>query len=279
MSFISLPNGKIHKEKKTKKLKIFPAGYVGKFYRNLAGDNYGVAGSDFYSRIASDVDIRSSDVQKYLLATSGFSEGMQNDINHYVTRDRLNNASFRQKLDPIAKNIFRRQNPFELGFEYISTFDAQNPVVGLLLRELDIEKKDLVNELIEKAPRPGVDLDIQKTLEALRKCNNRVNIDNNNGAPLPPPSPPTFNNLILPLPPPSPPSFNSLQTNFQVPPPPQLPPPPLSLLPTRPTATQNEPTTHFREMKMTKTKPEKEQILEDIDTAIYEVPEPLKIEI
>ena len=32
-------------------------------------------------------------------------------------------------------------------------------------------------------------------------------------------------------------------------------------------------------MKMTKTKPEKEQILEDIDTAIYEVPEPLKIEI
>ena len=41
MSFISLPNGKIHKEKKTKKLKIFPAGYVGKFYRNLAGENYG----------------------------------------------------------------------------------------------------------------------------------------------------------------------------------------------------------------------------------------------
>ena len=30
---------------------------------------------------------------------------------------------------------------------------------------------------------------------------------------------------------------------------------------------------------MTKAKPEKEQILEDIDTAIYEVPEPPKIEI
>ena len=81
-----------------------------------------------------------------------------------------------------------------------------------------------MNELIEKALRPGVDLDIQKRLEALRKCNNRVNNDNNNGAPLPPPSPPTFNNLILPLPPPSPPSFNSFQKNFQVPPPPQLPP-------------------------------------------------------
>ena len=45
------------------------------------------------------------DVQKYILATSDFTKGMQTDINHYVTRDRINNASFRQKLDPISKNI------------------------------------------------------------------------------------------------------------------------------------------------------------------------------
>ena len=36
---------------------------------------------------------------------------------------------------------------------------------------------------------------------------------------------------------------------------------------------------HFGEMAMTKTKSEKEEILEDIDTAIYEVHQPLKIEI
>ena len=36
---------------------------------------------------------------------------------------------------------------------------------------------------------------------------------------------------------------------------------------------------HFGEMTMTKTKSEKEEILEDIDTAIYEVHQPLKIEI
>ena len=35
---------------------------------------------------------------------------MQDDINLYVTRNRLNNASFRQKLDPIENNIFRLQN-------------------------------------------------------------------------------------------------------------------------------------------------------------------------
>ena len=106
MSFISLPAGKIHEEKKTKKLKNFPNGYVGKFYRNLASNIDGAATSDFYSRIANDVDIPPSGVQNYLLTTSHFSKGMQNGINHYVMRDRPNNTSFRQKLDPIAKNIF-----------------------------------------------------------------------------------------------------------------------------------------------------------------------------
>ena len=47
-------------------------------------------------------------------------------------------------------------------FEDISTFDAQNPIIGSLLQELDIGKKDLVSELIKKATRPDVDLDIQK---------------------------------------------------------------------------------------------------------------------
>ena len=56
----------------------------------------------------------------------------------YVTQDRLNNASFRQKLDPISKNIFKRQNPIELVFKDISTFDAQNPKIGSLIKELDI---------------------------------------------------------------------------------------------------------------------------------------------
>ena len=32
----------------------------------------------------------------------------------YVTNDRWNEASFRQKLDPISKNVIRNQNPFEL---------------------------------------------------------------------------------------------------------------------------------------------------------------------
>ena len=113
---------------------------MGSFYRNLA-DNIDTS-SDFYSRIADDANIPKEDVQKYLLATSDFAKSIQTDINHYVTRDRINDASFRQKLDPISKNILRRQNLLELVFEDISTFDTENPIFGSLFREIDILKKN-----------------------------------------------------------------------------------------------------------------------------------------
>ena len=100
MSFISLPTANCTKKLKKKRLKNFLASYLVKFYRNLA-DNVGTfLGSDLYGRITKDVDLPSADVQNYLLATSDFSKGMQDDINQYVTRDRIINASFRQKLDP-----------------------------------------------------------------------------------------------------------------------------------------------------------------------------------
>ena len=107
-------------------------------------------GSEFYGKIANDYDIFSDDVQKYNLATSDFAKGMQSGINNYVTKGKINNASFRQKLDLISKNIIRRQNPLELVFEDISTFDVENPIVGSLLKEIDVGKKDTASELVKK---------------------------------------------------------------------------------------------------------------------------------
>ena len=63
---------------------------------------------------------------------------MQTDINHYVTRDCINNASLRQKLDSVSKNILQRQNTLELVFEDKSTFNAENPIMALLLREIEM---------------------------------------------------------------------------------------------------------------------------------------------
>ena len=114
MIFISLPTGKLYQKLEKRRLKNFPTGYVGSFYVNLADNINNFVGSDFYGKIARDTGIHSQDVQKYILATTDFAKEIQVGINHYVTKNRIDNASFRQKLDPISKNILRRQNPLEL---------------------------------------------------------------------------------------------------------------------------------------------------------------------
>ena len=91
--------------------------------------------------IADDTNIPTEDVQEYILATSDFAKGMQTNINNYVTRDGINNASFRQKLDPIKRDILRRQIHSNFVFEDILTFDAENPIVEYLLRDFDGGKK------------------------------------------------------------------------------------------------------------------------------------------
>ena len=206
MGFYLLPTGKLTKKTKKKKLKNFPAGYVGSFYRNLVNT---FMGSDFYGRIANDSNIPSEDVQKYILTTSDFAKGMQTDINHYVTRDRINNASFRQKLDPISKNIIRRQNPLELVFEDISTFDAENPIVGSLLKELDVGKKDITSELVKKTPRPPIfDNYLKNRLNKFKDRPEPKDDNDNDLSPLPlppsfPPPPPPPHSGRPPSPPPS----------------------------------------------------------------------------
>ena len=165
---------------------------MGNFYRNLADNVDDFLGSDFYGRIANDANIPSEDIQKYILAPSDFAKGMQNDINHYVTRDRTNNASFRQKLDAISKNILRRQNPPELVFEDISTFDAENPIIDSLLRELDVKKKDITSDTLNKsAPAPpGRYYEIQNRLNRLK--------DRQEPPPYPPFFPPSLPATFIP---------------------------------------------------------------------------------
>ena len=133
-------------------MKNFPAGYIGSFYRNLAHNVNNFIGSDFYGIIANDSNIPSEDVQKYILAACDLANGIQTDINHYVTRDRISNSIFRQKLDPISKNILRIQKPWEPVFVDVSTFDAENPIVGSLLGELDVDKKVVASDLVKQVP-------------------------------------------------------------------------------------------------------------------------------
>ena len=49
MSFISLPTCKLYKKPEKIRLKHFPTGYVGRFYRKLADNVDNFRGSDFWS--------------------------------------------------------------------------------------------------------------------------------------------------------------------------------------------------------------------------------------
>ena len=83
----------------------------------------------------------------------------------------------------------RRQNLLELAFEDISTFDAENPIVGSLLREIDIKKKQSDSHFIKSLPgQPGKEFEINKRLDKLKGTktsffNDRSNNNNNNDGP------------------------------------------------------------------------------------------------
>ena len=91
-------------------------------------------------------DKLSEDAKNYLLATSEFGQEIQSYV--YARKGKLNDASFSQKLDPIMKNVIRNENSLELVSKDVSKFDAQNPVINSLIREIDIRKKDVLSKLL-----------------------------------------------------------------------------------------------------------------------------------
>ena len=58
--------------------------------------------------------------------------------------------------------MLRRQNPLGLVFEDISSFDSENPIVGSLLREIDVKKKQSDSDFIKSLPsHPGKEFEIK----------------------------------------------------------------------------------------------------------------------
>ena len=117
----------------TKKLYNLPSDFEKTFYRVwIDGIDFSLD-TDFQGNIVSQAPIE--DVKIFLLATSEFGEENQAEIDLYVTNDRLGEASFRRKLDPMSKSIIRNQNPVMLVFKdiFLRTFDVRNLKIGSLL--------------------------------------------------------------------------------------------------------------------------------------------------
>ena len=133
--------------------------------------------SNFQRKIASE--FTSKNVKNYLLAISSLGQQMQEDMNIYFTRDILNEVSFRRKLYLITKNVIHGLNPFELVL-MLSTFGMQNLLIGSRIREIDIGRKDLADNIVNKTSN-SIDFEIELRLQVLEK-NNGSNGNNNNGA-------------------------------------------------------------------------------------------------
>ena len=87
----------------------------------------------------------------------------------YVTRGRHNQASFRRKLDPIEKSVWRTENRLALLFKDVANFDIQNPVIGSLLREIDLGKRSTNSDLIKKSLSKAPDINDTILLQRFKK--------------------------------------------------------------------------------------------------------------
>lgn len=126
MSYIQLPYGKVEKDNKTIKLTNFP--------RNT---NVSVLFPKFcYLNVINDTEFQRSIIRTnknrqhlkpYLLASGELGKSIQDYIYMVVTEVRLNDAQVRQMLDPVCKNVLRKQNLLEIVFKDIFKFNAQIP--------------------------------------------------------------------------------------------------------------------------------------------------------
>ena len=140
MSFYSLPRLKLNKKDDVKKLNNFSSNYSRFFFKQNAKDVNIDLPSVVAERIVIEGQPLTDDIKNFLgtnlLGTSNFAHEIQSDTDLYITRGKHNEASFRRKLDPIEKNVWRTENPLALLFTDVSNFDAQNPVIGSLLKEI-----------------------------------------------------------------------------------------------------------------------------------------------
>ena len=162
--FLYRMHAKIHKKEPTKKLNNLPANFVESFYKDwLDGIDFS---RDAYFQQSIVNKTLSEDVKKFLLALIDFGNEIQGGLNLYGMCGKLNSASFRRKLDPISKNVIRNQNPIEFWCQR-HNFNAQNPVIGNFIKEIDISKKKYISKILKGAP-DIIDLELRLRLNRLR---------------------------------------------------------------------------------------------------------------
>ena len=77
--------------------------------------------------------------------------------------------------------MWRTENPLILLFKDVATFDAQNPIIGSLLREIDLAKESKNSDLINKRLDKASNINDTILIHSFKKfIDDPVNFNNNN---------------------------------------------------------------------------------------------------
>ena len=121
------------------------------------------------------------DIKNFLLGRSDYARGTQSEIDLYLTRSRHNQARFRRKLHSIEKSLWRTENHLALMFKDVANFDAQNPVIGSLLRKIDFGKRSTNSDLIKKSLSKAPDINDTILLQRFKTFKETpINYNDNN---------------------------------------------------------------------------------------------------
>ena len=94
MAFYSFPITSLIKKGKVKKCNNLPSNFKTDFYKNWLENIDSSVDSDFQRKTVSEAP--SKDVKNYLLTTMEYRKQIQESIDLYITRDRLNEVSCRK---------------------------------------------------------------------------------------------------------------------------------------------------------------------------------------
>ena len=98
-----------------------------------------VENKHFQASISNVINNR-HDLRNYLLATGDIGKSIQGNLKLAVTDGKLNNAIIRHAVDTKDKHILANPNPLQVTFKDIKIFDAQNPIIGKVLTQIEISK-------------------------------------------------------------------------------------------------------------------------------------------
>ena len=174
MSYISLPFGLVRKEKKTKL--DLPKNYGGSQYiRRLP---YIKNEDPNFKNSIIDIVNNRSDWRKFLLATSDYGKNISENISAVVADGKFNQAVVRRALDQKNKGVSESTIPVSVTFKETKKFDIQNPVIGNLLSQVNVDKISdaKVKQLFGQAKHD----EIQARLNSLRKRIDKSDDNNNN---------------------------------------------------------------------------------------------------